>query len=55
MIGFRYSLCTAFQTVWGRYGQFINSNIVGKHVVEEALKERHLIAKGASPGYKDVI
>ena len=34
---------------------FINSYIFEKHMVEEALKERHLIAKGVSPGYKDVI
>jgi hypothetical protein len=27
---------------------FINSYIIEKHVVEEALKERHLIAKGVS-------
>ena len=34
---------------------FINSYVVGKRVIEEALKERHLIAKGVSPGYIDVI
>ena len=34
---------------------FINSYIVEKYVVEEALKERHLIAKGVSPGYIDII
>ena len=28
---------------------FIDSCVVGKHMVEEALKERHLIAKGVSP------
>ena len=33
---------------------FINSYIAEKHVVEEALKERHLIAKGVSPGYIDI-
>ena len=34
---------------------FINSYIAEKHVVEEALKERHLIARGVSPGYIDII
>ena len=34
---------------------FINPYITENHAVEEALKERYLIAKGASPGYKDVI
>jgi hypothetical protein len=34
---------------------FINSYVVERHVVEEALKERHLIAKGVSPGYIDII
>ena len=34
---------------------FINPYIIENHAVEEALKERYLIAKGASPGYKDII
>ena len=34
---------------------FINLYLIEKHVVEEALKERHLIAKGVSPGYIDII
>ena len=34
---------------------FINSYIAEKHVVEEALKERHLIAQGVRPGYIDII
>ena len=37
------------------YLNFCNSYIVEKLVVEEALKERHLIAKGVSPGYIDII
>ena len=28
-------------------------NFINSYVVEEALKERHLIAKGVSPGYID--
>jgi hypothetical protein len=34
---------------------YTHSYLAEKHIVEEALKERHLIAKGVSPGYIDII
>ena len=34
---------------------YTDTYVAETHVIEEALKERHLIAKGVSPGYKDVI
>ena len=34
---------------------YAHSYLAEKQIVEEALKERHLIAKGVSPGYIDII